>query len=65
MQGRYVFGDYVSGTLWTIPTDRPGLQRHERLLATQNAISSFGEDVAGELYLVDLDGGVYQLVPGR
>ncbi len=65
LQGRYIFGDYTSGTVWTLPTDRPGLQKPERLLATHHSISSFGEDAAGELYLVDLDGGVYQLVPGR
>lgn len=65
LQGRYVFGDYVSGTVWTIPAGRPGMQRHERLLATDYGISSFGEDSAGELYLLDLAGGVYQLIPAR
>lgn len=65
LRGRYVFGDYASGSVWTLPTAGQGPRRHERLLATGHAISSFGEDAAGELYLVDLAGGVYQLVPGR
>jgi glucose/arabinose dehydrogenase len=62
LRGRYVFGDYVSGTVWTIPAGRPGLQRHERLLSTDYGISSFGEDSLGELYLLDLAGGIYQLL---
>ena len=63
LRGRYVFSDFGSGMLWTIPAGRPGLQRHERLLATRLAVSSFGEDATGELYVLDLNGGAYQLVP--
>jgi glucose/arabinose dehydrogenase len=65
LQGRYVFGDYVSGTVWTISTDQPGLQTRQRLLSTRHYISSFGEDAAGELYLLDLSGEIDQLVPGQ
>jgi glucose/arabinose dehydrogenase len=63
LRGRYVFGDYGSGWLFTIPAGRAGLQRHERLLATRLAISSRGQDAAGELYVLDLNGALFQLVP--
>jgi glucose/arabinose dehydrogenase len=65
LRGRYVFGDFVSGTVWTIPAGQPGMQRHQQILASGHSISSFGEDAAGELYLLDLSGGIYQLVPGK
>jgi hypothetical protein len=33
------------------------------LLRSGLLLSSFGEDAQGELYLLDLRGGVYRLVP--
>jgi glucose/arabinose dehydrogenase len=61
LAGFYLFGDYCSGNLWTIPADAaPPAGRTvapELVLATGLAISSFGEDAAGELYLTDLAGG--------
>jgi glucose/arabinose dehydrogenase len=52
----YVFGDYCSGEILTW---RDGEQTV--LVDTDMLISSFGEDAAGELYVVDLDGAVYRL----
>jgi hypothetical protein len=51
-------GDFCSGEIF-------GLRARERslLLDTGLRISSFGEDEAGEVYVVDLDGGaVYRIV---
>lgn len=58
-QGAYLFGDYCSGEvfLWQNGTQQV-------LLSTGKNISSFGEDEAGELYLVDLGGTVSRFVPG-
>jgi glucose/arabinose dehydrogenase len=60
--GFYLFADYCSGNLWAIPADADaptgGTVAPQLLLATGLAISSFGEDAAGELYLADLNGGV-------
>ncbi|HKI99202.1 MAG TPA: PQQ-dependent sugar dehydrogenase [bacterium] len=64
LYGRYVFGDYGSGQIWSIPADAKQLTPPEPLLRTQLAISSFGEDAAGELYVLDHQGGhIYRLVP--
>lgn len=67
LAGRYVFGDYGAGTVWTIAagpqTAGEGLRVRTVLLNTGLALSSFGEDSRGELYLLDLRGGVYRLVP--
>lgn len=54
--GRYVYGDFASGRIWTArPLD--GTWVNEELPASSALISSFGEDDAGELYLTDYAGG--------
>jgi len=64
LRGRYVFGDYGAGTVWTIAAGPgAGLRGKTVLLQSRLALSSFGEDSQGELYLLDLQGGVYRLVP--
>lgn len=61
LAGRYVFGDYCGGQVWVL-TERAGRFRMTLLMNTSHRISSFGEDEAGELYVVDHSGGVYRLV---
>ncbi len=57
-QDRYVFGDYCSGRIWFGFPDGGGWAADEWANTAFN-ISAFGEDEDGELYVVDLDGGVY------
>jgi glucose/arabinose dehydrogenase len=60
LAGMYVYGDYCSGEIF-------GLRGSTRrvVLDTSLAISSFGEDEAGEVYVVDYRGGaVYRLIAG-
>jgi glucose/arabinose dehydrogenase len=63
MAGYYVFGDFCSGRVWTIPrtADRPAAEA--LLMDTSHHISSFGEDEAGEIYLVDFGGAIYRFTP--
>ena len=57
LQGYYVFADFSSGILFTIPTaDQPPLEP-EIMLDTDMHISTFAEDLAGELYVVNFDDG--------
>lgn len=61
LAGRYVYGDFVSGRIWGINAD--GLEQVE-LLDTSLAISTFGEDSRGELYVVDYAAGtIARVVP--
>lgn len=62
--GWYLFGDYCSGTIFGIPSDTDALTPPRALLATDAAISAFGEDAAGELYVVDLGGTIYRITRG-
>jgi glucose/arabinose dehydrogenase len=57
LRGVYVFGDFCSGTIWGLAAGGPDLQEPFVLAQTDHAISSFGEDEAGEVYLTDLASG--------
>jgi len=54
--GAYIYGDYCSGEIFML---KDGVQT--LLLKTTMAISSFGEDEAGEMYVVDLNGSVFRI----
>ncbi|MGA2819841.1 MAG: PQQ-dependent sugar dehydrogenase [Anaerolineales bacterium] len=60
--GDYLFSDYCSGKLWALYRTPEGNRQAVLLLETGLNVSSFGEDARGELYLLDLRGGVYELV---
>lgn len=59
--GHYLYGDYCSGYLWSLVRDDAGNWQNTLLLKTDLTITSFGEDVDGEFYLVSFPGTVYQL----
>jgi glucose/arabinose dehydrogenase len=59
--GRYVFGDFATGTLWHISADaQPTLQMSVGSPTGLN-IASFGEDIVGELYIVHYGGQLYRV----
>ena len=62
LRGLYVFGDFCSGRIWTLERDAKGAWLKVERLQTKTRISSFGEDEAGELYVVDHGGSVYRLL---
>ncbi len=56
--GSYVFADYCSGEIFVLGSAGPAL-----LLDTNLAVSSFGEDEEGEIYVAGLnEGTVYRIV---
>lgn len=57
LRGRYVYGDYGSGTIWSIPV-KGGTPRVEPVKVDQ--LVSFGEDLEGELYAVSHSGTIYR-----
>ncbi len=60
-KGRYFYGDYCSGTIWSLRLVK-GVARQIRSEAfTVKNLTSFGEDGAGELYAVSGDGQIYKL----
>jgi hypothetical protein len=63
LYGRYLYGDFCAGELRSFPAEAGKPARDDRALGVNVAqLSSFGEDAAGHVYAVSLDGPVYRLV---
>ncbi len=54
--GRMIYADFVNGYIWSIDPDEAA-PRPQVISADGQNVVSFAEDVAGELYLVDLYAG--------
>lgn len=76
LQGLYVFADFVSNNVWTVPiaslpagaTAASTVFTNRNAAFTPNAgtlggITSFGEDQAGNLYIVTIGGSVFVIRP--
>ena len=60
LRGRYVFGDYCSGRIWSLVL-RAGRARGLRVEPVRvRGITTFGEDARGELYAGTLSGRLYR-----
>ena len=77
MWGRYIFGEYVRGTIFSLTAQSPteacdviygdtladGAINNNQIAAQD--MSSFAEDASGELYVMGLQGGIFRLDPGE
>jgi len=65
LRGWYVFGDYCSGEVLAVSSTATSKPAPVTLFGTGSGrmVSSFGQDAAGELYVVDLGGTVYRIDP--
>ncbi len=77
LQGTYVFGDYLVGSIFTLDYDGSTASNFQTITPQLFPIpllpggtvnlsnpSGFGEDASGELYITDIGGGnVYKIVP--
>jgi hypothetical protein len=70
LQGLYFFGDFINPRIWSLRIDRvTGAVSAFRDWTAAfvpnagaiNGLVSFGEDAAGNLYLVDLDGEIFRV----
>lgn len=60
LAGQYVFADYCSGRIWTMPSGGTGGDVVQRADTAQR-ITSFGESERGELYAVTIDGKLFRV----
>ncbi len=60
-RGRYFYGDYCEGTIWSLRAVKGKLRGVRREPFKVSGLSSFGEDSAGELYAASLNGTIYKL----
>ena len=64
LYGVFLFGDFGSGRIWTTYRREDGGWQVNEYMDTEYIISSFGEDEAGELYLVDyFTGSIWKFLP--
>jgi glucose/arabinose dehydrogenase len=61
--GAYIYADYVSGEIWALRHLPPHPPSNVLLADGDFAISSFGVDESGELFICAFDGKIYRLVP--
>jgi len=60
-RGRYLFGDYCSGRIWSLGIEA-GAATDVRIEPFEvESLSSFGENAAGELFAVSHDGTIFRL----
>ncbi len=62
LYGAYVYGDFCSGKIWALRYDGSSVTKHEELIDSRLGISSFAEDLDGELYILSFDSRIYHLV---
>jgi glucose/arabinose dehydrogenase len=75
LAGRYLFGDFVSGRIWSVglavdPDTRQAsavdeIEHTDDLGGTVAGLASFARDAAGELYVVTHGGEIYRLAADR
>jgi len=62
LTGVYFYGDYCSSIMWALRHEADGSWSQAELLQSGYTISSFGQDEAGEVYLVNHGAGeIFQL----
>jgi glucose/arabinose dehydrogenase len=65
LYGRYLYADLCEGELRILASHLTGAGGDRKLGLHVDSPSSFGEDLAGHLYVASLEGPVYRLVPKR
>ena len=62
-RGRYFFGDYCSGAIWSLRVENGAtVDVRPRESGTLPGLTTFGEDARGELYAAAQGGRVYKLI---
>lgn len=59
LTGKYIYGDYVSGNIWSLELNN-GTPDNSLLSSTNYNISTFGVDENNELYFADYNGKIYK-----
>ncbi|GJM16711.1 MAG: hypothetical protein DHS20C13_20380 [Thermodesulfobacteriota bacterium] len=69
LDGTYFFADYCTGRIWSFKWNGSTMTEFQERTAELapdtgaiNNITSFGEDAAGEIYIVDQDGEIFKII---
>ena len=57
LAGKYLYADYVSGSVWALSYDRDSgkVTRNEQVTPESIAVLAFGQDASGEVYVLTED----------
>ena len=64
LHGRYIYGDYCSGKIWEVNVEEliRGDSTPRLLVDSDLYITSFAQDLSGNLYVLSQNTGIYRLV---
>lgn len=65
LQGKYIYGDFISGRVWALDYDHDSddVISNTELMNNPFNISAFGEDASGEIYILGYGNGtVYRII---
>ncbi|MCW3114169.1 MAG: glucose sorbosone dehydrogenase [Segetibacter sp.] len=66
LNGKYVYGDFVSGNIWALTYDQKKAVQNELIGKLSGGLSSFGEDSQHNLYVLSYGPGkIYKLTSGK
>ena len=60
LYGKYIYGDYASGLIWTLTKDGNNSPSNELIYESFFNIPAFGVDKNNELYILGFNGKIYQ-----
>jgi len=60
-RGRYFYGDYCTGIIWSLRISNGKAVDNRRESSHVGTLSSFGQGANGDLYALSLNGGLYKL----
>ncbi|WP_159471844.1 sorbosone dehydrogenase family protein [Dyadobacter sp. 3J3] len=57
LAGKYIYGDYASGRIWSLELDGNTVKANTLLMKISGTISTFGQDSKGEVYFANFASG--------
>lgn len=62
LNGKYIFGDFVSGNIWALTSSNKKTVQNELVTKLSDGLSSFGQDSKNNLYVLAYGGGkIYKI----
>ena len=66
LNGKYIFGDFVSGNIWALTYANKKAVKNELVTRLSDGLSSFGEDSKNNLYVIAYgEGKIYKIIEGK
>ena len=59
LKDTYIYGDYSTGKLWGLRYENQRVNWHQELANSTLKVTAFAIDDAGEVYIVDIEGGAF------